>query len=130
MANSQGLIHGRAYRKELQNPTWWQKLLGIKHEPGHYRDAALRAFDAFVADPRDFSIEAPFGGKMKFHARRGDNLVTIECWFFDSNLDQIDLSASSARKLIEFLYINCSEAEVVRFLAAEGAKTSPEQIAR
>jgi hypothetical protein len=136
MASSQGLIHGRTYRKELENPAWWQKLLGIKYEPGHYfemahldRGAALYAFDAFIADPGDFSIEASFGGKMEFHARRGDSLITIECWFFDSNLDQVDLSASSARKLVEFLYTHSSEAEVIRFLAAEGAKTSPEHIA-
>ena len=106
-SNSRGLVHGRSFRQPLEKPAWWQRLLGIRYRPGSYFEmeavdeaTALRALDDALDDDGHFSIVADGGGKMNFHSTKGKRDVWIDCWFFDSDLDEIVITRDGAFRLV------------------------------
>ena len=125
-------IHGRAYRRPLPSRTWWQRLLGIRYERGTFlemasldKDTALQAFAEAIAGSGVFSIEAGFGGTMEFHPIVPSREIWVDCWFFDANLSEFSISRDGAEHLINLLFTECTEHDVLRLLETSNATVVP-----
>ena len=135
-SNSKGRVHGRSFRRPLEKPTWWQRLLGIQYERGSYfqmepvdEGTAVRALDGALADSGCFSIEGDFGGTMEFYLRKKQRDVWIDCWFFDSGLSEVVISREGAPRLVQLLFATSDERAVLSWLRKEGATLVPAELA-
>ena len=134
-SDSHGWVFGQSFRRPLEKRTWWQRLLGIQDEPGTYfrlehveEATALHALDSALDGDGCFCIESGFDSKMDFYRRRQRD-VWIDCWFFESQLDEVVISREGARRLVQILFTSASEREVLDWLNSEGAILDPADVA-
>jgi hypothetical protein len=81
-----------------------------------------------MAGRGQFSIESAFGGTMDFHSTNDGKSVWIDCWFFKCELSEVATSVEVARKLLQLLFTECTELEVLSFLKAANATLVPSTV--
>jgi hypothetical protein len=113
------ILHGRAYREDLSNPNWWQRLLRVRQQPEIYfefapatRDVALAAFEAFLDSPAAFSATTRDGGRIDFHLSKDKKSVWLDFWLDKAPLTEAATSIDDARRLLNFIYGDHSDREV------------------
>ena len=111
-------------------------MLGIRYERGSYFEmepvdeaTALQALDDALAADGEFSIMSDFGAKMDFYLRKDKGDIWVDCWFFDSELDEVVISREGALRLVQLLYTSAPEREVLSWLKQEGATLVPAEVA-
>ena len=121
------LLHGRAYRHELANPNWWQRLVKQRYERGTYFEfakvtlpQALEAFDKFLAEPKEYAIETAEGCRIDVLFKFGQREAFLDTWFSDGGIEDSFVPVSGLRMLIRTIYATHSDAEIARWLREHG----------
>lgn len=117
------LVYGKAFRKELATPTWWQRLLRIKYEKGTYYQFAevtlsdaLMCFERFLAAPGNFSVETKEGCRIDFCYRRGSSEVFLDIWPSDVEFEDAVIPITQAEKLLGLIFQDTSDTEIAALI--------------
>ena len=65
---------------------------------------------------------------MDVHPTNGGKSVWIDCWFFESERSEVAISVEGARNLVQLLFTECTERDVLTFLKAAIASLVPPNV--
>lgn len=116
------VLHGRAYRKPLENPNFFEQLLGKRYHDGTFYELdkldlqeALASFREFLKAPGDFKIECRDGNSIDFAYAPDRNLVGLDCWL-DADLDTAVVSVEDAERVLAFIYEDSSDQAIAELI--------------
>lgn len=125
-----GLVHGHVERAPEKPVPMWQRLFGL-HRQGSLTvfdavdaSTALEAFDRFLASPKAFSVESAEHMVIDFYASKWFADVTLDVWFYDSDLSVATVAKPVARKVLLKVFSDVTDAKLADFIRQHATSLS------